>query len=258
MRKLRMDSRTWLKFCRDAGIVNQELDRTRIDLIFTKTAGRKQKSVDFDSFLEMLRAAAVSRETTYALLVMHIIESRVSPTVGGHMGSARFQNKVMDVKDQTLSAYATRRADITDLDEIVRLAIALASATKRTAVSVEESQVRLGVEVGLHENTDTRYWVVVYAGSHKPVGFASTTKVWNDWTARNDWVLRRVYVEPEHRRRMLGKRLIQAVKSDALDAEIGEILVNLQICNLTGKRFLEVNHFMSDATKFIMTLDNFN
>ena len=134
----------------------------------------------------------------------------------------------------------------------------LAAASRRTTVAVDESQVRLGIHVGLHENTDTRYWVVVYAGTDKPVGFASATKLWNDWTARNDWMLKRLYVDPDHRRRMLGKRLIQIVKTDAKDADIGEILVHLQKGNLSGKRFLEVNHFASDATKFIMSQSNFN
>ena len=98
----------------------------------------------------------------------------------------------------------------------------------------------------------------MYAGTKKPVGFISVTKVWNDWTAHIDWVLKRVYVEPDHRRRLLGKRLIQAVKTDALDEQIGKILVHVQKLNLSGKRFLEVNNFKSDATKFIMTLSKFD
>ena len=33
---LKMDSRTLLKFCRDGGLLDDKLDRTRVDLIFTK------------------------------------------------------------------------------------------------------------------------------------------------------------------------------------------------------------------------------
>lgn len=263
--KLKMDSRTWLKFCRDSGIVNSDLNRTRIDLIFTKVAGRGKKTVDFEGFLECLRSAAISRKTTYALLVMHIIESQVTPTIGGHSnlagamnapGSPIFNNSILDVKDQALSAYTVREANENDLDDILVLFAALGETSKATDVQINISAMIAGLTHGLQSNTSNRYWVVVYAGTHKPVGFVSIVQVWNDWEACNDWMLTQIYVQQEHRRRQLGKRLLQKVKTVALDENVGSIKARLQTNNLAGKRFLETQHFMSEAHTFTMKLSN--
>ena len=56
-------------------------------------------------------------------------------------GAEVFQNQIMDISNQSLSAYATRRADDDNLDDIVRLSLALESASVRTREEVDESSV---------------------------------------------------------------------------------------------------------------------
>ena len=57
-------------------------------------------------------------------------------------GAEVFQNQIMDISNQSLSAYATRRADDDNLDDIVRLSLALESASVRTREEVDESSVQ--------------------------------------------------------------------------------------------------------------------
>ena len=77
---LSMDSRTFQKFNKDAGLISKRLSRTSVDLIFTKVKARGQRSVDFNGFLECLRHVAAERQVTFDALVTYILRSGVGPT----------------------------------------------------------------------------------------------------------------------------------------------------------------------------------
>jgi hypothetical protein len=77
--QLSMDSRTFQKFNKDAGLISKRMTRTSVDLIFTKVKARGQRSVDFNGFLECLRHVAAERQVTFDALVTYILRSNVGP-----------------------------------------------------------------------------------------------------------------------------------------------------------------------------------
>ena len=92
--QLPMDSRTFVKFCKDAGILSKRLTRTSVDLIFTKVKERGQRTIDFNGFLECLRHCAVERKVTFDALVTYILRSQVGPTLASttRVESVRFHD----------------------------------------------------------------------------------------------------------------------------------------------------------------------
>ena len=78
---LSMDSRTFQKFNKDAGLISKSLSRTQVDLIFTKVKARGSRSVDFNGFLECLRHVAAGRQVTFDALVTYILRSNVGPNL---------------------------------------------------------------------------------------------------------------------------------------------------------------------------------
>jgi hypothetical protein len=78
--QLAMDSRTFQKFCRDAGVISKRLTKTSVDLVFTKVKSRGQRTIDFNGFLECLRHVSAARQVTFDALVTYILKSGVGPT----------------------------------------------------------------------------------------------------------------------------------------------------------------------------------
>ena len=94
--QLSMDSRTFVKFCKDAGLISKRLTKTSVDLIFTKVKARGQRVIDFNGFLECLRHAAAARRVTFDALVTYVLRSKVGPTTNTvtQAESVRFHDDV--------------------------------------------------------------------------------------------------------------------------------------------------------------------
>ena len=94
--QLPMDSRTFVKFCKDAGILSKRLTRTSVDLIFTKVKERGQRTIDFNGFLECLRHCAVERKVTFDALITYILRSQVGPSLASttQVQSVRFHDDI--------------------------------------------------------------------------------------------------------------------------------------------------------------------
>ena len=71
---VKMESKAFIKFCRDTSLINRKLTQTSLDLIFTQVKGVGQRSVDFIGFLACLEHAALKRGVTYDRFTAHILK----------------------------------------------------------------------------------------------------------------------------------------------------------------------------------------
>ena len=192
---LKMDSRTFQKFCRDAGLVDSTLNSTRVDLIFTKLTkrsnlGQKTKQIDFDSFIYSLQECSQVLGLPYLTVQNHILDSKVSPSLGG----ARRAPQLTSVLARTESfrssgtgkanAYTVRRADPNDLAAVVSLRIAFA-LEQDASRDINSARVTQGVTAGLVVNSTAgllqpRYYVATVQATEEIVGMIGVTPEWND------------------------------------------------------------------------------
>jgi hypothetical protein len=94
--QLSMDSRTFQKFNKDAGLISKKLTKTSVDLIFTKVKAKGQRTVDFNGFVECLRHVSVVRQVSFDALITYILRSGVGPTTNAatRAESNRFHDDV--------------------------------------------------------------------------------------------------------------------------------------------------------------------
>ena len=71
---VKMESKAFIKFCRDTSLINKKLSQTSLDLIFTRVKARGQRTIDFHGFLSCIELAAKQRGVTYDRFTTHILK----------------------------------------------------------------------------------------------------------------------------------------------------------------------------------------
>ena len=66
---IRMDSKSFVKFCRDTKLLNRKVNQTSCDLIFTRVKRRGQRSLDFPGFLIATEQIAIERGVAFPDLI---------------------------------------------------------------------------------------------------------------------------------------------------------------------------------------------
>uniref|UniRef100_A0A0G4HZI8 EF-hand domain-containing protein n=1 Tax=Chromera velia CCMP2878 TaxID=1169474 RepID=A0A0G4HZI8_9ALVE len=67
-----MDSRTFVKLCRDSGLLDKKFSQTDADLLFVKSKGKGLRWVTFEQFQQMLSVIAERRGVTVEAIVSKI------------------------------------------------------------------------------------------------------------------------------------------------------------------------------------------
>lgn len=92
-----IDSSNFMKFARECpGLITRKLNRTEIDLIFTKAKPKFERRLDFTHFLDALSALAAKRYTRYdpttafsVLLAHHVFKVPCAPKALGETAPAQ-------------------------------------------------------------------------------------------------------------------------------------------------------------------------
>ena len=71
---IKMESRSFLKFCKDTLLINKKLSNTSCDLIFTRVKKKGTRTIDFIGFLSCLEQAATVRGVTYDRFTNHVLK----------------------------------------------------------------------------------------------------------------------------------------------------------------------------------------
>jgi hypothetical protein len=235
---LRMDTRTFQKFCRDAGLMDKNLNSTRLDLIFSKIRvkkDKKQKVIDFDSFIEALQECAKVLNIHYSVIQNHILNSNARPSLGGARRAPQLSAMVdySGAYDGSSSAnvYTVRRATENDLKSVVSLRIACALQQDATA-QINSTAVSQGVRVGLIEHSSAgllqpRYYVATY-NENEIIGMMAVRPEWNDMNAKCSWKITSMYVEKNHSTEIVCYKLLkEGVMEDAVVLDVSTISINV-------------------------------
>lgn len=70
---IRMDSKSFVKFCRDTKLLNRKVNQTSCDLIFTRVKRRGQRSLDFPGFLIATEQIAIERGVAFPDLITFVL-----------------------------------------------------------------------------------------------------------------------------------------------------------------------------------------
>jgi len=105
--------------------------------------------------------------------------------------------------------YTTRPATIDDADTIARFNQAMAHETE--GKSLDLATLTAGVRCVFTEPGHGRY-LVATTDAGRVVACLLITYEWSDWRNGQVWWVQSVYVDPEHRRRGVFKRLYRAVQ----------------------------------------------
>ena len=73
LQDIRMESRSFIKFCKDTTIISKQLSQTSCDLIFTKVKQKGTRTIDFIGFLSCLEQASHQRGVEFDQLIHHIL-----------------------------------------------------------------------------------------------------------------------------------------------------------------------------------------
>jgi GNAT superfamily N-acetyltransferase len=106
--------------------------------------------------------------------------------------------------------YTTRPAVLDDADVIARYNQAMAAETEDKPLSLET--LIAGVRRVFDEPSHGRYLVAEDDESGAVVGCLLITYEWSDWRDGQVWWVQSVYVDPDHRRRGVFKRLYAEVR----------------------------------------------
>ena len=270
---LKMDSRTLQKFCRDAGLLDSTLNKTRVDLILTKLLTRrdpktnkiiKSKKIDFDDFIYCLQECAAVLGEPYIVLQNFIIESSVQPTIGPPPRIKRFSERMKNNSESAssnttgqaniASPYSVRRANINDLDAVVSLR--MASAVEQDSPSLHllnKDTVTQGVSAGLIENgpgglLQPRYWIAT-ADERDVVGVIGVTPQWNDLQGNCVWNITSLHVVPQHRGQGVESMMIQeGVIEDAAVLDLQAVSVHVPVSDRGSLQMYDAMEFVSSKT----------
>jgi len=109
--------------------------------------------------------------------------------------------------------YLTRRAGLTDLEQLVEFT--LSEAKEAEGISQDREKAREAIRTALEDESFAVYWVI-QDGHEQLVGNISVVKEWSNWNAGYYWWIQSLYIQPEHRGRGLLKKLIEAVRGSAV------------------------------------------
>ena len=274
---LKMDSRTLQKFCRDAGLLDSTLNKTRVDLILTKLLTRrdpktnkiiKSKKIDFNDFIYCLQECAAVLGEPYIVLQNFIIESSVQPTIGPPPRIKRFSERMKDNSESTssnitgqaniASPYSVRRANINDLDAVVSLRIAASAVRVEQEDSpslhlLNKDTVTRGVTAGLIENLhggllQPRYWIAT-ADERDVVGVIGVTPQWNDLQGNCVWNITSLHVVPQHRGQGVESMMIhEGVIEDAAVLDLQAVSVHVPVSDRGSLQMYDAMEFVSSKT----------
>lgn len=107
-----------------------------------------------------------------------------------------------------------RRAAHEDLATIIRFSREMMQTVFGRTIVVNEERLAAGVREVL-DNPALRSWYYIAEESGRPVGQAMVTVEWDDWSARDIWFARRLYVVPEFRRNGVAAALLSRILEDA-------------------------------------------
>ena len=234
-----MDSRTLLKFCRDAGLLDQVLDRTRVDLIFI-VQSKKRKVIDFDGFIYCLQEMAKILQVPFVVIQNHVLENKIAPSLGPSI-IPRLSDRLMAQEKSSSTYTATtptttdspfdvRRANSMDLAALVSMRIQEAYE-KDANFHCNETTVMHGVNAGLLEDgpgglLQPRYYVCTEGDTI--VGMIGISPRWNDLSAGCVWVITSMYVSETHRGQGIGGKMVrEGAISDAEIFDVSELIVNV-------------------------------
>lgn len=113
-----------------------------------------------------------------------------------------------------MSAFAIRRATLSDLDTLVAFNAAMAQETEDK--TLDEETLRSGIRALLCDEQKGRYWVAEH--NHRVAGALMCTTEWSDWRNGAFWWIQSVYVRPEMRRQGVFTALYKHVYA-AVDEE---------------------------------------
>lgn len=120
-----------------------------------------------------------------------------------------------------------RKAGIGDLASLVAGNQAMARETE--GVRLDPEVLRDGVRAVLEDPARGTYWV--YEEDGRVLAQLLITTEWSDWRNRLVWWVQSVYVDPDHRRRGLYRRLYAAVRDAARKANAGGLRLYVDASN---------------------------
>ncbi|MBU0529353.1 GNAT family N-acetyltransferase [bacterium] len=107
-----------------------------------------------------------------------------------------------------------RNANKEDISKIVSFNSAMALETENK--ELESVIVTQGVAAVLNNNTLGQYFIAECDGI--PVGQLMITKEWSDWRNAEFWWIQSVYIQPDHRKNNVYKKLYSEVVKSAKDS----------------------------------------
>jgi GNAT superfamily N-acetyltransferase len=108
--------------------------------------------------------------------------------------------------------YVIRRANLTDLGQLVEFTLSEAKEAEGIVKNREEASE--GIRTALEDESVATYWVL-QTSPDEIVGNISVVKEWSNWNAGYYWWIQSMYIKPENRGLGLMKELIQTVRTAA-------------------------------------------
>lgn len=106
-----MDGRQFVKLLKDCGILDKKFTTTDIDIIFAKVKEKKERVIDYETFLNALQLCANSKGTSEENLHEIILKSNGPLFSGTNSDNVRFH----DDKDQYTGVYKQGGPDNTGI-----------------------------------------------------------------------------------------------------------------------------------------------
>jgi len=120
-----------------------------------------------------------------------------------------------------------RKAQVGDLASLVAGNRAMAHETE--GVRLDPGVLQAGVRAVLEDPRRGTYWV--YEEHGRVLAQLLITTEWSDWRNRFVWWVQSVYVDPDHRRRGLYRRLYAAVRDAARREDAGGLRLYVDASN---------------------------
>jgi GNAT superfamily N-acetyltransferase len=151
----------------------------------------------------------------------------------------------------TLKNFRVRRADLNDLEHLVKFTAAEFCEAERTSAAPDS--IHQGVEAALENETLGMYWVLV-ADDSKLIGSISVVKEWSDWHAGFYWWIQSMYIRSEFRGMGLMEKLLDVVIAEARGANALDLRLYVHKMNARAIKAYKKFGF-SDAEYQIMKID---
>merc|ERR1719253_137424 len=87
-----MDSREFMKFCKDNNMINKDYTKSDVNIIFSKVVPKGQRRMQFDNFKDACRLIARKRKQTNRDIQQLVCSSRGPILVGTEAEAVRFHD----------------------------------------------------------------------------------------------------------------------------------------------------------------------